>query len=69
MENVWDYPRPPALEPVAEPIRIEFAGRTIAATMAVFRVPETSHPPVHNLPRDSFTCCTLKPASGRSICE
>lgn len=45
MENVWDYPRPPALEPMAKPICIEFAGRTIAMTDAAFRVLETSHPP------------------------
>ena len=69
MENVWDYPRPPALEPVAAPVRIEFAGRTVAATDAAFRVLETSHPPVYYLPRAAFTCCTLEPARGGSFCE
>lgn len=69
MENVWDYPRPPALEPVAKSISIEFAGRIIAATAAAFRVLETSHPPVYYLPRAAFTDCTLEPAPGRSFCE
>ena len=69
VENVWDYPRPPALEPVAKPVRIVFAGRTIAATHASFRVLETSHPPVFYLPPDCFTGCTLEPASGSSFCE
>ena len=69
MENVWDYPRPPALEPVARPVRIEFAGRTIAATATAFRVLETSHPPVYYLPRAAFACCTLEPARGGSFCE
>ncbi|OYW07627.1 MAG: hypothetical protein B7Z53_05935 [Rhodospirillales bacterium 12-71-4] len=69
MENVWDDPRPPALEPVAKSSRIEFAGRTIAATEAAFRVLETSHPPVYYLPRDAFIGCTLEPAPGRSVCE
>jgi uncharacterized protein (DUF427 family) len=32
MENVWDYPRPPALERVSKPIRIVFSGQTIAET-------------------------------------
>lgn len=69
MENVWDYPRPPALEPVARPVRIEFAGRAIAATEAAFRVLETSHPPVYYLPRTAFTGCELVPAPGGSFCE
>ena len=69
MENVWDYPRPPALEPIAGPVRIEFAGRMVAATDAAFRVLETSHPPVYYLPRAAFTCCTLEPARGGSFCE
>ena len=69
MENVWDYPRPPALEPVAAPVRIEFAGRTVASTDAAFRVLETSHPPVYYLPRAAFADCTLEPTPGRSFCE
>lgn len=44
-ESVWDYPRPPALEPVPERIRIEFNSKTIADTTRAYRVLETSHPP------------------------
>ena len=69
MESVWDYPRPPRLEPVSRPVRIVFAGRTIAATVAAFRVLETSHPPVYYLPRAAFSDCRLEPASGESFCE
>lgn len=69
MENVWDYPRPPALEPVAWPVRIVFAGRTIAETGAAFRVLETSHPPVYYLPPAAFTGCAMEPVPGRSVCE
>ena len=69
MESVWDYPRPPALEPVAKPIRIDFAGCTIAVTEAAFRVLETSHPPVYYLPLSAFTGCRLEQAPGRSFCE
>nr|WP_321984879.1 DUF427 domain-containing protein [uncultured Lichenicoccus sp.] len=68
-ENVWDYPRPPALQPVAKRVRILFAGRVIAETGAAWRVLETSHPPVYYLPPDAFTGCALEPASGRSLCE
>ena len=64
MENVWEYPRPPALQPVTRPVRIVFGGRIIAATEQAWRVLETSHPPVYYLPPDAFTGCTLEPAPG-----
>jgi uncharacterized protein (DUF427 family) len=69
MEDVWSYPRPPAVEQVALPVRIEFAGRAVAETASAFRVLETSHPPVYYLPRGAFTGCELVPAPGRSFCE
>lgn len=69
MEDVWAYPRPPALEPALKPLRIEFAGRVIAATGTAMRVLETSHPPVYYLPPAAFTGCDLEPVSGGSFCE
>lgn len=69
MENVWDRPRPPALKPVARPVRIEFAGDTIAETAVAWRVLETSHPPVYYLPREAFAGCALQPAPGGSFCK
>ena len=69
MEDVWSYPRPPALQPVAAEIRIVFGGRAVAETRAAFRVLETSHPPVYYLPRDAFADGVLEPASGSSFCE
>ena len=69
MEDVWTYPRPPALQPVPSLIRILFAGRLIASTTLAFRVLETSHPPVYYLPRDAFDGCELLAASGGSYCE
>ena len=69
MEDVWTYPRPPAMQPVAQRIRIVFAGRTIADTSAALRVLETSHPPVYYLPREAFVDGVLDSAPGRSVCE
>ena len=31
-ESVWDYPRPPRLEPTTRELRVEVAGVTIAHT-------------------------------------
>jgi len=68
-ESVWDYPRPPRLEPVAKRLRVEFGGRTIADTTAGWRVLETSHPPVYYIPRADIEASALEPAPGSSFCE
>ena len=46
-ESVWDYPRPPRLEPTTRHIRVVFNGITVAETRRALRVLETSHPPVY----------------------
>jgi uncharacterized protein (DUF427 family) len=49
-ESVWDYPRPPRLEPTSKRIRILQAGIVVADSLHALRVLETSHPPVYYLP-------------------
>lgn len=49
-ESVWDYPRPPRLEPTSRRIRILGAGHTVADTTSALRILETSHPPVYYIP-------------------
>ena len=44
-ENVWDYPRPPALEKTPKRLRVLLNGKEIASTEQGYRVLETSHPP------------------------
>lgn len=68
-ESVWDYPRPPRLEPVSERLRVIFAGEAIADTVSGFRVLETSHPPVYYIPPDDMQRQFVEPAPGRSFCE
>ena len=69
-ESVWDYPRPPALEPVTQRVRVELGGRTIADTTAAYRVLETSHPPVFYLPRADIDPAAISPsASAPTYCE
>ncbi len=69
-ESVWDYPRPPRLEPVSKHLRIEHGGETIAQTNQAFRVLETSHPPVYYFPPDDVRLDLLAvvPAAS-SFCE
>jgi uncharacterized protein (DUF427 family) len=68
-ESVWDYPRPPRLEPVSETLRVIFADEIIAETKRGSRVLETSHPPVYYIPTDDVRRAFLVPAAGRSYCE
>ena len=68
-ESVWDYPRPPALEPDDRRVRIVFNDTTIADTTAAFRVLETSHPPVYYLPPDDVATEHLERESRTTMCE
>ena len=69
VESVWDYPRPPALDPVTEEIVVRFGGGEIARTNRALRVLETSHPPTYYLPIAAFAPGVLVPANGSSYCE
>jgi uncharacterized protein (DUF427 family) len=68
-ESVWDYPRPPALEPVTKPLRIVHGGEVIAETTRGFRVLETSHPPVYYFPPEDCQLQWLPRGVGQSFCE
>ena len=69
-ESVWDYPRPPRLEPFVGSITVELGGKTVASTSRAWRVLETSHPPTYYLPRDAFFAeGVLRETSGSSWCE
>ncbi len=64
-ESVWDYPRPPRLEPVPERLRVVFDGITIADTLRGWRVLETSHPPTYYLHPDDIRPGALGPVRRR----
>jgi len=68
-ESVWDYPRPPRVEPVHARVTIEFDGRLIAESTRAVRVLETSHPPAYYLPPEDFAAGALVAAKGTSFCE
>ena len=68
-ESVWDYPRPPAIEPCESALEIVVGDMTIAKTDRSFRVLETSHPPVYYLPPETIRMDLLKQSSNGSFCE
>lgn len=68
-ESVWDYPRPPRVEPVPQRIQVVFNGVEIADTRRAMRVLETSHPPNYYIPPGDVLAGALRPAGGGSFCE
>jgi uncharacterized protein (DUF427 family) len=70
IESVWDYPRPPRLEPTSSHIRILHHGILLADTTHALRILETSHPPVFYIPPADIALQYLLPSSRRgSFCE
>ncbi len=68
-ESVWDYPRPPRVEPCAKHIQVIFDGLVIAETRRSKRVLETSHPPNYYIPPEDVRMSRLVVAPGTSVCE
>lgn len=68
-ESVWDYPRPPRVEPTVKRIRVIFNGVVIADTTHAKRVLETSHPPAYYIPREDVHMEYLAATPHRTFCE
>jgi uncharacterized protein (DUF427 family) len=68
-ESVWDYPRPPRMEPCARRVRIELGGTLVADSRDALRILETSHPPTIYVPPGDFAEGYLRPGGGSSFCE
>ena len=68
-ESVWDYPRPPVIEPVAEQLWVEFAGIVVAQTNRGIRVLETSSPPVYYFPPADVRTEFLQAMAHETRCE
>jgi uncharacterized protein (DUF427 family) len=67
--SVWDFPRPPRLEPVPARVRVEFGGIVIADTTAALRVCETASPPAYYIPPADLLPGSLTPSARSSFCE
>jgi uncharacterized protein (DUF427 family) len=69
-ESVWDYPRPPRVEPTERRIRVVHRGDVIVDTRQAVRVLETSHPPTYYVPLVDVAPGTLEASGGRrAVCE
>jgi uncharacterized protein (DUF427 family) len=68
-ESVWDYPRPPRVEPTNKRVKIVLNGETIAESDRAYRVLETSHPPAYYIPQEDVNMDYLHKNSRRTVCE
>ncbi|MBA2373866.1 MAG: DUF427 domain-containing protein [Chloroflexi bacterium] len=68
-ESVWDYPRPPRVEPVPERIRVIADGMTVADSTRALRVLETAGAPVYYVPPADVRMDLLERTEHASVCE
>ncbi len=68
-ENVWSYPRPPAVQNCSAVVCVEFAGEFIARSRRTKRVVETAGAPVYYFPPEDVELRYLVETENVSICE
>lgn len=68
-ESVWDYPRPPCVEPSSKRVRIIFNGEAIVDTTRAIRVLETSHPPAYYIPPNDILMQYFTATDRHTVCE
>ncbi|CAF1155718.1 unnamed protein product [Adineta steineri] len=68
-ENVWDYPRPPAIEPVQAHLRVIYNDVVLADTTSALRILETGHPPTYYIPPNDVKQEYLKHNTKSTYCE
>jgi uncharacterized protein (DUF427 family) len=68
-DSVWDYPRPPRIEPSSKRVVVTLGAVVIVDTTRAVRVLETGHPPSWYVPFADCLPQAMVPASGTSYCE
>ena len=67
-ESVWDYPRPPVIQPVEFEISVFFDEKVIAKTKKGVRVIETASAPTYYISPDDLMV-EVEPSGYESFCE
>lgn len=68
-ESVWDYPRPPRIEPDERRVEVRGGDVLLADSRRALRVLETASPPTFYLPREDVELEYLEPSARSSLCE
>lgn len=68
-ESVWDYPRPPRVEPVEGLLVVRFEDIVVAQTRDALRIVETAGAPTYYFPPGDVDRRWFKRSATRSVCE
>ncbi|MFK7897348.1 MAG: DUF427 domain-containing protein [Myxococcota bacterium] len=68
-ESVWDYPRPPRIQPDPRLVEVKSGEIVLAKTNRSLRILETASPPTYYLPPEDVALTSLVETGGRSHCE
>ena len=68
-ESVWDFPRPPRIEPMSAVVEVFAGNDCIARTTDAVRVCETAGAPTWYLPPTDVDSSLVNHNGGHSICE
>lgn len=68
-ESVWDYPRPPKIDPDNRRVLVKYNDLVIVDTHKSVRILETASPPVFYFSPSDVNFDYLKEVRGSSICE
>jgi len=68
-ESVWDFPRPPRCEAVAELVEVRAQGVVIARTQRAQRVLETAGAPTYYIPPEDVDLTRIRFGARSSVCE
>lgn len=68
-ESVWDYPRPPRIEPAGKAGGVAFNGHVIASSGGLLKVVETASPPTYYFPPEDVDGDCLAESAHTTFCE
>jgi len=68
-ESVWDFPRPPRVEPVTLAVRVELGGHIVASSTRALRIVETAGAPCYYVPPDDCDAAALQRTEKWTVCE
>ncbi len=68
-ESVWDFPRPPRIEPVEKPLRVLLGETELANTTRGMRVLETAGAPTFYFPAEDVNTDLLRRTGSSYHCE
>lgn len=68
-ESVWDYPRPPAVQPFMGRVEVLHRGAVVADSTRAVRILETSQPPAFYVPPGDVAAAVLRRSTTTTWCE